>query len=337
MTVCLFRFEDNFEPEGKVEEGKEYEAALDHINGAKSLFFSYRRHLIPCMVKYYRYPHKDEKVSLYIHNGINAKDGIDVGSFSSKYAAQKFFEEKCPYKPFPEEYPSIEDGEVLMKSKLKDGIELRFGYAVYYLVLLTILLTAESSNYEEVLERIANGLKDFDLYAKLSYYRIHEITAEGIQTAKTILHYFYEYDRHFFSIEEIMKMEQWNTTFSTETERNDFLKVLYERFRPHTKFVYSISKYDDTRYYSTDMWCIKDIVHAYVNTNNKFSTLMNMHEAKQIDIGYFAELEQKPGYESCEFDMDNDELTVIRADGVLKVVSNASTKTAKQIMDVIQK
>lgn len=337
MAVCLFRFEDNFEPEGKVEGGKEYEAALDQINGTKSLFFSYRRHLIPCMIKYYRYPHKDEKVSLYIHNGINIEDGIDVGSFSSKYAAQKFFEEKCPCKPFPEEYPSIEDGEVLMKSKLKDGIELRFGYAVYYLVLLTILLTAESSNYEEVLERIANGLKDFDLYAKLSYYRIHEVTAEDIKTAKTILHYFYEYDRHFFSIEEIMKMEQWDTTFSTETERNDFLKVLYERFRPHTKFVYSISKYDDTRYYSADMWCIKDIVHTYVNASNKFSELMNMHGAKQIDIGYFAELEQKPGYESCEFNMDNDELTVIRADGVLKVVSNASTKTAKQIMDVIQK
>ena len=74
-----------------------------------------------------------------------------------------------------------------------------------------------------------------------------------------------------------------------------------------------------------------------INANNKFSALMNMHGTKQIGIGYFAELEQKPGYESCEFDMDNDELTVIRTDGVLKVVSNASTKTAKQIMDVIQK
>lgn len=336
MTVCLFRFEDNFEPTGKVEEGKEYEAALDHINGLKSLFYSYGRHLVPCMIKYYHYPKKDEKVSLYIHNGVDIGDGIDVGSFSSKYVAEQFFAEKCPNKPFPETYTSIEDGEVLMPSKLNGGIELRFGYAVYFLVLLTILITVGNSDYEKTLERIAKEMKSFDLHQRLSYFRVYEITDEDIQTTKTILYYFYKYDNYFFSIDEIMQREMWSATFNTEYERNDFLKVLYEKFRPHNKFVYSISQCDDERYYNADMLCLEDVIRIYAEANGKFATLMSVNGAKRIDIGHFAELEQKPDYESCEFNLDKDEITAVRADGVLKVVTNASTKTAQEIINIIQ-
>ena len=55
----------------------------------------------------------------------------------------------------------------------------------------------------------------------------------------------------------------------------------------------------------------------------------------QIDEGYFAELQQKKGSESCEFNLDRNVITVITKADFLKVIRNANSLIAEQILELI--
>lgn len=131
---CLFRFEDNFEPTVKVDWNNVDDAVLQHIAGTKPAFYSYGRHLVPCLVKYYHYPTADEELTMVICENAPTDGTVYAGRFNSIEEARSYYNNPL----FHKEYPSIEDGEVLAEHKLTPSISLRFGYDVYFLVLLSI-------------------------------------------------------------------------------------------------------------------------------------------------------------------------------------------------------
>lgn len=102
------------------------------------------------------------------------------------------------------------------------------------------------------------------------------------------------------------------------------------------KCIYSVSQDAETHYYIVSKSGIKEIINVYVDASDKFTALTQIDGTEQIDANRFASIEQQLDYESCEFNLDKDAITVIRADGALKVITNASTKTAQQIMGVIK-
>lgn len=220
---CLFRFEDSFEPTDKVNKDNIKESILRHINGEVSSFYSYGRHLVPCMAKYYHYPKDNESVSLYIHKNVVANNSYNVGGFNSYEEAKDYFNSPL----FLGNYPSIQDGEVLMEDKLTDGITMRFGYTIYFSVLLTILVCKNGNNVEKyfnfvlkVMNKFSSQLADFSLTSIM--------TPNEVYTALDLLSYYYKYDRYYCTIEEILDMPIWATTFPAENKRNVLLVKMYK-------------------------------------------------------------------------------------------------------------
>lgn len=226
-SLCVFRFEDFFEPSDKIEEGADFnECVLQHIKGEKSYFYSYGTHLLSCMAKYYHYPKADEEYSLSIATGVSRYLGFYAGGFFNIEDAKAYYNSPN----FPADYPSIEDGEILMEHKL-EAVHYKFGYEVYFLVMLSALaFHADTASF---------GDKDKDYYIKqairvmrkhkdlLKEYKVDKISVDDIKIAQEILYMHYKYDTYACSIEDILKMPVWASTFEAEKNRNNTLFTLY--------------------------------------------------------------------------------------------------------------
>ena len=217
MYPCLFRFEDYFEPEGTPNKDNLDECILRHIRGEKSYFYSYGVNFIPCMLKYYHAPTPAEEISLSVHFYVEPSVGLYVGNFKDYEEAKAYYNNPL----FPEEsYPSIQDGEVLAYIKLDPSKTFRFGYAVYFLVLLTLLGTEDPITRKD-LERyrlVLEAHKD-----EWTDYGFTSITDEDMQTAIAILCTFQSYKSYKPTKAEILAMPIWASTFEKEQERNNFL------------------------------------------------------------------------------------------------------------------
>lgn len=104
---------------------------------------------------------------------------------------------------------------------------------------------------------------------------------------------------------------------------------------PDNPVVYSITQFDEARFYKSDLRTPAELINIYVSAERKYGTLMEVNGATQIDEGYFAELQQKKGSESCEFNMDQNTLAVTTKEGLLKEIPDIDSLTAKQILEQI--
>ena len=219
--LCLFRFEDYFEPTGKFDRSNINECILRHIRRDESYFYSYGTHLIPCMAKYYHYPKANEKISLSYAINVPSTKGFNVGGFSSYEEARCYFNNPL----FPTEYPSIEDGEVLMTRRITAS-SMKFGYAAYFLVMLTALSCNSGMDMEVCLGNAARRMSFFK--EQLMMFNVQKITKHDVDTARKILSLYYTYDNYRCTMGDVLNMPIWATTFPMELERNKFLaQMLY--------------------------------------------------------------------------------------------------------------
>ena len=223
----LYRFEDNFEPENCPKDGDKWSAVLDHIMGKCSSFYSYGTHLIPCMAKYYHYPTDNEAVSLYVKETFT-EAGIDIGHFDDVSSACAFFGEKCPNKEFPSEYPFIEDGEILFSDKLSGCTAFRFGYSVYFLVMLTALVGRTAGDKSACFDSVVSFIGEH--LGILSSYGVTDISEDDISIANCLVMIYFNTDDKRYAIEDILKMPVWATTFEQEKFRHETLKGLYKKY-----------------------------------------------------------------------------------------------------------
>lgn len=218
---CLFRFEDFFEPTEEIDRLDINTAILKHVRGEMPAFYSYGKYLIPCMLKYYHYPAEGEEVTLHIHKNVPCSEAIDISNFETYAAAKQYFNSPL----FPEEYPSIQDGEVLAESRLTDGKSLLFGYTVYFLFLLTVLRCPDLDSINQYI--VESGRAMYRFGKELEVYKVTDITAQDIQTVKDLLILYYSFDNYRVSTEDIVEMPVWATTFEAEKFRNVLLlKIL---------------------------------------------------------------------------------------------------------------
>ena len=104
---------------------------------------------------------------------------------------------------------------------------------------------------------------------------------------------------------------------------------------PYNPVVYSITQFDETRFYKSDLRTLAELIDIYVSAEQKYGTLMEVNGSTQIDEGYFVEIQQKKGSESCEFDMDRNIITAITKEDFLKVIRNTNVLTVQQILELI--
>ena len=220
---CLFRFEDFFEPQIEVNPAQLKEAAIKHIKGEVSAFYSYSQRLVVPMLKYYHYPAEGEDVTLHIHRQVPTEGTIDVGDFSSYQEAKAYF--NIP--DFPDEYPSIEDAEVLSLKRLPEGkgaefnVHIKFGYAVYFLTLLTVLKCPTLDGVPHYFNKALATMRKFA--NELKAYKIDTISEEDIRQSMELSKWFFYYDGYKPSVDDILKMPIWATTFEAEKDRNKLL------------------------------------------------------------------------------------------------------------------
>lgn len=176
------------------------------------------------MAKYYHAPNPDEKYSLSIHKMVKMESAYDVSDFKSVEEAREHFQSSL----FPDDYPSIEDGEVLFENKIKGGVKYLFGYEVYFLTLLTALTCNSLGDLAIALPRSAEIMQKFQ--TELQVYGITEIKPNHLKVAKELLRAYYIYDNYKCTIEEILNMPVWATTFDEETHRNKLLAKMYSTY-----------------------------------------------------------------------------------------------------------
>lgn len=98
--------------------------------------------------------------------------------------------------------------------------------------------------------------------------------------------------------------------------------------------VYSLSHSGEIAYFKTTETTLQELLKYYTiaRVRAQYSRLIDVPGAKRISEIYFAELQQRDGIESCEFNFNNNTIGIILKNGKYFMITDAEHKSLDQIL-----